>query len=113
MHADERGDLTELIKTYPTHSKVFVSNTNPGFTRGEHFHMNKVERFCVIKGSATIRLRKIGTEDRIEYSVHGDNIKVIDIPTFYTHNITNTGTDTLTTIFWTTEDDTDNYWENV
>jgi UDP-2-acetamido-2,6-beta-L-arabino-hexul-4-ose reductase len=39
----------------------------------------------------------------IEYPVDGEQPKVLDIPTGYTHNITNTGDDILITLFWSTE----------
>jgi UDP-2-acetamido-2,6-beta-L-arabino-hexul-4-ose reductase len=112
-HTDDRGTLTEVVEIKPSEGKVFTSTTNPGFTRGGHFHLRKFERFCVVSGNATIRMRRVGTSEILGYDVSGDKIEVIDMPTFYTHDITNTGTDVMTALFWTTVGDTDNYWEAV
>jgi len=112
-HSDDRGTLTEVVDFSPSWGKVFTSTTNPGFTRGGHYHLHKFERFCVISGEATIRMRKIGTDEILNYEVSGNKIEVVDMPTFYTHDITNTGKGKMTAIFWTTKGDEDNYWEDV
>jgi len=97
--------------------QVFFSLTKPGITRGNHFHMRKVERFCVVKGDAIIRLRKMGTTDVFELPVSGTEPTTLDIPVFHTHNITNTGNSDLLTLFWSNEiydpEDPDTYYEEV
>jgi UDP-2-acetamido-2,6-beta-L-arabino-hexul-4-ose reductase len=117
LHSDDRGSLTELTKVDSSEGQVFFSTTNKGYVRGEHFHMRKFERFCVVDGKAVIRIRKLGTDDVQEYQVSGDDIKIIDMPVLHTHNIQNIGNDKLTTIFWISEiydkDNPDTYWENV
>lgn len=102
VHADKRGHLVEVLKEL-SGGQVFFSMTKPGITRGNHYHMRKVERFCVIQGEAMIRLRKIGANEIIEYRVTGSRPSFIDIPIYYTHNITNVGTTDLLTLFWTNE----------
>jgi len=96
---------------------VFFSVTRPGITRGNHFHMRKVERFCVVQGEAVIRLRKIGTDRTIEYHVDGSKPSFVDMPIYYTHNITNVGTTDVLTLFWTNElfdpADPDTFYEGV
>ena len=74
--------------------------TAPGITRGDHFHLDKVERFVVLHGTAVIRLRRLFTDDVHEWVVRGDEPVAIDMPPLHTHNITNTGDDELLTIFW-------------
>jgi UDP-2-acetamido-2,6-beta-L-arabino-hexul-4-ose reductase len=111
-HSDTRGTLNEVIE-FGSRGKVFTSTTNPRFTRGGHYHLHKFERVCVVSGEATIRMRKIGTDEVLEYDVSGTNIKVIDMPTFYTHDITNTGIGEMTAIFWTTTQTGDDFWEKV
>ena len=117
LFSDERGSLTELAKVDGSEGQVFFSTTNPGKVRGEHFHMRKFERFCVVDGEATIRIRKMGSKKPYEYKVSGDDIKVIDMPLLYTHNIENTGKKKLTTVFWINEifnkQDADTYGEKV
>jgi UDP-2-acetamido-2,6-beta-L-arabino-hexul-4-ose reductase len=117
LHEDDRGGLTELATVSMSEGLVFTSDTNPKFKRGEHFHTRKFERFCVVGGEAIIRMRKIGDNKIDEYRVSGNEIKVIDMPVFYTHHIENIGEGLLRTVFWISEllnkDDADTYWEDV
>jgi UDP-2-acetamido-2,6-beta-L-arabino-hexul-4-ose reductase len=72
-------------------------------TRGEHFHLRKVERFVVLAGRATITLRRMFSHETTAFAVSGTQPCVVDMPTLWTHNITNTGSSHLTTLFWTHE----------
>ncbi len=101
-HQDERGWLVETVKTSSA-GQCFVSTTKPGITRGNHFHRRKVERFFVLQGQAHIELRKLFTDDIIQYQLTGEAPSYIDIPTLHTHSITNTGSETLITLFWADE----------
>ena len=116
LHTDERGHLVEVVKGTGG-GQTYFSLTRLGITRGNHFHMRKVERFCVVQGEAVIRLRKLGTRDVIEFKVSGERPEALDIPVFYTHNITNTGKSELLTMFWSNElynpTDTDTYYQEV
>lgn len=116
LHSDDRGTLAEMIRS-GTKGQVFYSTTKPGITRGNHFHLRKVERFCVIKGKASIKLRRIGTKEVIDIQVNGKQPSVVDMPVWYTHNITNVGDDELITLFWSNEffdpEDADTWYEEV
>ena len=101
-NTDERGWLAEFIKA-KQFGQIFISKTKPGITRGNHWHNTKVEKFLVVEGEAVITFRKYGSDEIIEYSVSGEKPEVVDIPTGYVHAITNTGKDTLITIFWASE----------
>lgn len=103
LHADERGELFECVRAWGGQAQVFCSTTRPGFTRGEHFHLRKVERFLVISGTAQIALRKLFTEDVVTFDVGGDRSAIVDMPTMWAHSITNIGTDDLITMFWAHE----------
>lgn len=116
-YTDNRGYLVDLLRSKCAGSQLFFSTTKPGITRGNHFHFNKIERFCIIKGSANISLRKLGTEEVISYNIHEDDNTIVDIPVLYTHNITNVGDTELIGMFWTNEiynqDSPDTYPEKV
>lgn len=116
LHSDERGSLFEMIKEQ-TGGQTFLSSTKPGKTRGNHYHTRKLERFCVVKGKADISLRKLLTDEVKTFTVSGDTPAYIDMPTFYTHNITNTGDGDLITAFWANEiynkEDPDTYFTEV
>lgn len=117
QHADNRGDLVETVRAHGGQGQTFVSTTHPGITRGEHFHLEKVERFVVIRGKARISLRKVFTDEVISFDVSGDAPSVIDMPTMWVHNITNTGDEELVTLFWAHElfdpQSPDTFWEPV
>jgi UDP-2-acetamido-2,6-beta-L-arabino-hexul-4-ose reductase len=102
MHSDKRGSFVVLAKT-SGEGQISFSFTKPGLTRGNHFHTRKAERFSVIKGKAIIELRKIGTSEKFQYFLDGDNPSFVDMPIWHTHNITNAGEDELITVFWVNE----------
>lgn len=102
-HTDDRGYLIELLKSENSQSQIFFSTTKSGITRGNHFHFNKIERFCILKGSANISMRKLGSNEINQYIITENMDTVIDIPILYTHNITNIGSDELVCVFWTNE----------
>ena len=100
VHSDARGRLFEAAKGGGG-GQSFISWTEPGVTRGEHFHLHKVERFLVVEGQARIAMRKVLTDETHVFDVDGDAPACVDMPTLWTHNITNTGTRPLVTLFWT------------
>jgi len=102
VKTDPRGSLFEAEKN-KTGGQAFISTTKPGVTRGNHFHLRKIERFCVIQGDARIEIRKLFSKEVHVFDVSGSKPQFIDIPTLHTHNITNTGKDTLLTLFWTSD----------
>lgn len=100
---DSRGSLVETVRVHGGAGQSFVSTTRPGATRGQHFHLDKVERFVVVAGSATIALRRVLFDQVITFRVSGDQPVIVDMPTLWTHNLTNVGTTTLITQFWTNQ----------
>jgi UDP-2-acetamido-2,6-beta-L-arabino-hexul-4-ose reductase len=115
-NTDNRGTFIEIARTN-TSGQFSFSTTHPNITRGNHFHTRKAERFAVIQGKALIQLRKIDTDEVINYYVDGDNPSYVDMPIWYTHNIKNIGETELLTLFWINEpfnpDDPDTFWVNV
>jgi len=102
LHSDQRGTLFEAVKGGGG-GQTFLSWTEPGVERGNHFHRRKIERFLVVSGSAEIRLRPL-FEDRVDtFAVSGDNPVYVDMPTLHTHSIVNTGSEPLLTLFWAHE----------
>ena len=102
VHADQRGGLAEFVKSAPG-GQIFVSRTHPGITRGGHYHHTKTEKFLVLEGDALIRFRHIMGDDILEYPASGDDFRVLDIPSGYTHDITNVGQSELVVLFWASE----------
>lgn len=116
QHTDPRGAFVEVIRL-GIGGQCSFSTTVPGITRGNHYHTRKIERFAVIKGKALIQLRKIDTEEVLDFYLDGSEPAYVDMPIWYTHNIKNIGEEELYTIFWINEpfnpEDADTYFEVV
>jgi UDP-2-acetamido-2,6-beta-L-arabino-hexul-4-ose reductase len=99
--ADQRGELIEVVRSGSGQS--FVSTTVPGATRGQHYHLAKIERFAVLRGEALIRLRRLLNDEVVTIRVTGDEPVAVDMPTMWAHEITNVGRADLLTLFWANE----------
>ncbi len=103
MNVDARGSFTELIRTANC-GQFSVNISKPGITKGQHWHHSKWEFFIVVAGHGLIQLRKIGTDEVINFEVSGDKIEAIHMLPGYTHNIINlSDTDNLVTVMWANE----------
>ncbi len=98
-HGDSRGFFAELIRQDGL-GQSSISASVPGITRGDHFHVDKIERFLVISGEARIRIRRLFTDEVQVFDVTGVDPVAIDMPPLCTHNITNTGSGEMLTFFW-------------
>ena len=117
MNADHRGSFTELLKTGSC-GQFSVNISKPGVTKGQHWHNTKWEFFIVVAGRGLIQMRKIGTEEVLEFYVSGDRIEAVHMLPGYTHNIINLSeTENLVTVMWANEpfdpDRPDTYYEEV
>lgn len=116
QHADPRGVFVETIKL-GIGGQVSFSTTVPGITRGNHYHTRKIERFTVIKGKARIQLRKVGSDEVLNFYLDGAEPSYVDMPIWHIHNITNIGEEELYTQFWINEwynpEDGDTYFEQI
>ncbi len=117
-HSDPRGSFVEVIKLDNTGGQVSFSTTHPGITRGNHFHTRKFERFAVIRGKARLQLRRVGADEVMNFEIDAsDSPGFVDMPIWFTHNISNTGDEELYTLFWINEfynpEDPDTFIEEV
>ncbi len=103
MNVDSRGSFTELLKTENC-GQFSVNISKPSITKGEHWHHSKWEFFIVVSGHGLIKLRKIGTDEVLEFEVSGEKIEAIHMLPGYTHNIINlSDTEDLVTLMWANE----------
>ena len=103
MNVDARGSFTELLKTADC-GQFSVNISKPGITKGEHWHHTKWEFFIVVSGRALIQMRKIGTEEVLNFEVSGEKIEAVHMLPGYTHNIINLSeTEDLVTLMWANE----------
>lgn len=117
MNMDERGSFTEIIRT-SDRGQFSMNISKPGITKGQHWHHTKNEKFVVVSGHGLIQLRKIDTEEVINFEVSGEKIKVVEMIPGYTHNIINLSeTENLVTFMWCNEcfdpNRPDTYFEKV
>lgn len=99
VRADARGALFETSKARAG-SQSFISTTVPGQSRGDHFHLSLVERFLVVSGRATIRVRRVLTDEVFSFEVSGAEPVAVDMPPLHTHHIVNDGDVEVITYFW-------------
>jgi len=103
MNIDDRGSFTELLKTQNC-GQFSVNISKPGITKGNHWHNSKWEFFIVVSGHGLIQLRKIGTDEVLNFEVSGDKIEAVHMLPGYTHNIINLSeTQNLVTVMWANE----------
>ena len=103
MNEDARGSFTELLKTQKC-GQVSVNISKPGITKGQHWHHTKWEFFIVVAGHGLIQLRKIGSDEVLNFEVSGDKIEAVHMLPGYTHNIINlSNTENLVTVMWANE----------
>ena len=116
-NVDDRGSFTEFLKTN-NNGQFSINVSNPGITKGQHWHNSKWEFFLVVSGKALIQERKIGSKEIIEFEVSGDKLEAVHMLPGYTHNIINlSDTEKLVTIMWANElfdkDKPDTFYEEV
>lgn len=122
-NVDYRGSFTEFLRT-PERGQISVNVSKPGISKGNHWHMSKWEKFLVVSGTASIKLRRVGVDEEgepypvDEYVVSGADMRVVEMIPGYTHSITNlSDTDDLITVMWANEpfdpDNPDTFYEEV
>lgn len=103
MNVDARGSFTELLKTEKC-GQMSINISNPGITKGQHWHNTKWEFFIVVAGHGLIQQRKIGTDEVLNFEVSGEKIQAVHMLPGYTHNIVNLSeTENLVTVMWANE----------
>lgn len=103
MNVDPRGSFTELLKTEKC-GQFSVNISKPGITKGQHWHHSKWEFFIVVSGKGLIQMRKLGTDEVLDFYVSGDKIEAVHMLPGYTHNIINLSeTENLITVMWANE----------
>ena len=103
MNVDARGSFTELLRTEKC-GQFSVNISKPGITKGQHWHHSKWEFFIVVSGRGLIQMRKIGSDEVMNFEVSGEKIEAVHMLPGYTHNIINlSDTEDLVTVMWANE----------
>jgi len=103
MNVDARGSFTELLRTENC-GQFSVNISRPGITKGQHWHHTKWEFFIVVSGHGLIQMRRIGSDEVLNFEVSGEKIEAVHMLPGYTHNIINlSDTEDLVTVMWANE----------
>ena len=103
INVDARGSFTELLRTEKC-GQFSVNISAPGITKGQHWHNSKWEFFIVVSGKGLIQMRKIGSDEVLNFEVSGEKIEAVHMLPGYTHNIINLSeTENLVTVMWANE----------
>jgi UDP-2-acetamido-2,6-beta-L-arabino-hexul-4-ose reductase len=87
--SDDRGWLTEILKSSELPLQVHFSFSKPSAVRGNHYHKHRVEWLCVTSGTARIIMEDNATKERKELIVTGDSPVLVKIYPDVTHAIEN------------------------
>ena len=101
-HEDERGVFVEFLKS-KLFGQVSFLTSNPGVTRGEHFHHTKLEKFLVIKGKARFRFRSLDNNEKFEIFTDNEKLQVVESIPGWAHDITNVGENEMIVLLWANE----------
>ena len=90
------------METVKSHNggQCFVSRTHPDVTRGNHYHLRRLERFLVLQGQGLLKIRKLFSDKICDFALDGSAPAYVDIPTLHAHSITNISSEPLITLFW-------------
>lgn len=101
-YKDKRGQFSEFIKTDRS-GQISFFTSEPGVTRGLHYHNIKVEKFLIIKGKCEFSVCNI-IDKKVSKKIITDqeNIVIKTVPGF-AHKIKNIGSEKLVAIVWANE----------
>ena len=103
MNVDARGSFTELLRTEKC-GQFSVNISKPGITKGQHWHHTKWEFFIVVSGKGLIQMRKVGSDEVLDFEVSGEKIEAVHMLPGYTHTIINlSDTEDQVTVMWANE----------
>lgn len=93
--SDERGFLFEILRNKELGKAPFghllLSVAHAGQSRGGHYHKKKHEWFCVIKGSADLKVVDILTGEERKISMSETKRVLVKLYPYCRHTITNIG----------------------
>ena len=116
-NCDARGSFTELLRM-ENGGQFSVNISNPGVTKGQHWHHTKWEFFIVISGQGLIQMRRLDSDEVLEFPVSGEKLQAVHMLPGYTHNLINlSDTQPMITLMWANEcfdpGKPDTYYEEV
>ena len=96
-HSDERGFLIEFLREDENllnfKGQVYASTISPGDIRGNHYHNEKTEIFCVMKGTLKVLIQNIDSKKLDEFIIDGnkEDIDRLLVTPRHAHSFENIG----------------------
>lgn len=92
-NTDERGTLIEVLRSDEVgeFNQVYSATIEPGKMRGGHYHKQRKEWFCVLKGNGIYIVKDIQTGEQIDIPINEGEYKQIELSPGLYHEIHNTG----------------------
>ncbi len=96
-HGDERGFLIEFLREDENilnfKGQIYASTIGPGDVRGNHYHNDKTEIFCVMKGRLKVLVQHIESDEITEYILDsdGDELERVEVLPKFAHTFINIG----------------------
>ena len=92
--SDERGWFLKVItgteENIPKHTgEVYLTMGKPGQAKGGHYHLEAVEWFTIIEGSAILKLEDIETHERRDIEMPFERAQTVFIPSNVAHIVVN------------------------
>jgi dTDP-4-dehydrorhamnose 3,5-epimerase-like enzyme len=93
---DARGWLVKLLmREHITGSRefgeIYLTAAHAGEVKGNHYHAQAREWFCVIQGSATMATRVMASGESALTELHGDQPEIIEVAPGVAHAFRNSG----------------------
>lgn len=102
QYNDERGKFVEFMKTKEAGQFSYFTS-EPGVTRGRHFHHTKCEKFLIVQGTARYKFVHIDSGEEVYIETCDQEMKVIETIPGWAHDITNIGNNNLIVLLWASE----------
>ncbi len=99
---DFRGSFFEFLKS-KNNGQISVLTVKPNQTRGNHYHMTKVEKFLVLSGQGEFIFQNIINNSKKKIKVNSREHSIVETIPGWAHNIKNTGINDLIIILWSNE----------
>jgi len=93
IHSEKRGWLVEMLKRNELKEdikQIYVSTIKPGYIRGNHYHLKRIEWFFLIGKGAELYLKNLQTKEKICLKLSTKKPKVITIFPKTAHAVKNT-----------------------
>jgi len=99
---DKRGSFLEFVKS-KNNGQVSILVVKPNQTRGNHYHMTKVERFLILSGKGYFLFKNLTSGNQKKIIFNSVNETIVETIPGWAHNIKNTGKKDLIAILWSNE----------